>query len=126
MDTGTVAGSGGGLILIIQLAFMAFVFASLWKVFVKAGQPGWAGIVPIYNMIVMLQIAGKPTWWVILFFVPVANIIVGIIVMIEFAKAFGKGTGFGLGLALLGFVFLPILAFGSAEYKAAPAGALEA
>lgn len=95
---------------------MIAVLASLWKTFEKAGKPGWAAIVPIYNIIVMVEIAGKPVWWVILFFVPLVNIIVPFVVLIEFAKKFGRSAGFGIGLALLSFIFFPILAFGDAKY----------
>ncbi len=107
---------GGGIAGIISLAIMVAVIAGVWKTFVKAGQPGWAAIIPIYNLIVMLQIAGKPVWWVVLFLIPVVNIVVGIIVMIAFAKSFGKGTGYGIGCALLGFIFIPLLGFGDAKY----------
>ena len=113
--------SGGGgtpiIVLLIYLAVIALMIVSLWKVFTKAGQPGWACIVPIYNIIVMLQIADKPLWWIILFFIPIANIIIPIMVNIAIAEKFGKGTGFGIGLAFLGFIFFPILAFGEAQYS---------
>lgn len=103
--------------LLIQLAIIFLVIAGVWKTFVKAGQPGWAAIVPIYNVFVFLKIAGKPAWWILLLIIPFVNIVIGIIVAIEFAKAFGKGTGFGIGLALLGAIFYPILGFGSATYQ---------
>jgi len=86
------------------------------EVFTKAGKPGWASIVPIYNIIVYLQIAGKPEWWVILMFIPVVNLIVGIIALLAFAKSFGKGGGFAVGMIFLPFIFLPMLAFGDAQY----------
>jgi hypothetical protein len=89
----------------------------LWKVFEKAGKPGWAAIVPIYNVIVLLEIVGKPLWWIVLFLVPCANIVAFILIGIELAKVFGKGTGFGLGLALLPFLFYPVLGFGDARYQ---------
>ena len=89
----------------------------MWTVFVKAGQPGWAAIVPLYNVIVLLKIAGKPLWWFLLMLVPLVNIIVVFIVAIAIAKNFGKGTGFGVGLALLGPIFYPILAWGGARYQ---------
>jgi hypothetical protein len=98
-------------------ALIVFVIASIWKVFAKAGQPGWASLIPFYNFYVMLQIAGKPGWWLLLLFIPLVNVIIAIIVAIEIAKAFGKGAGFGLGLAFLGFIFYPILGFGSATYQ---------
>jgi len=85
--------------------------------FTKAGKPGWASIIPIYNAIVLLEIAGKPIWWIVLLFIPLVNFIVIIIVVIDLAKNFGKGTGFGLGLAFLPFIFYPILGFGDAKYR---------
>jgi hypothetical protein len=90
-------------------------------VFSKAGKPGWAAIIPIYNVIVMLEIAGKPIWWIVLFLIPVVSIIMSIIVAIGIANNFGKGAGFGLGLAFLAPIFYPILAFGSAQYAGAVA-----
>ena len=88
--------------------------------FVKAGQPGWASIIPIYNGIVVLQIAGRPVWWILLYLIPVVNLIIAIIVMVDFAKSFGKGVGFALGLIDLGFIFMPILAFGDSQYLGPP------
>ena len=72
---------------------------------------------PIYNLFVLLKIVGRPAWWVLLFFVPLVSFIAAIIVCIDLAKSFGKSAGFGLGLALLGFIFGPSLAFGSATYE---------
>jgi hypothetical protein len=72
---------------------------------------------PIYNALALLDIAGRPAWWFMLLFVPVANFIVPFIVMIGIANAFGKTAGFGVGLVLLSFVFIPILGFGSARYQ---------
>jgi hypothetical protein len=92
------------------------MIASMWKVFTKAGQPGWAVLVPVYNIVIMLRMTGKPTWWLALFFVPVANFVVMVMIVIALAKSFGKGTGFGLGMLFFGFVFYPILGFGSAQY----------
>jgi hypothetical protein len=102
-----------GLYLVVGL----LILISNWKVFEKAGRPGWAAIIPIYNAVVLLQIVGKPTWWVLLLFVPVANIIVSVIVCLQLAKKFGYDIGFGIGLILLSVVFLPMLAFGSAQYR---------
>ncbi|HRG16690.1 MAG TPA: DUF5684 domain-containing protein, partial [Pseudomonadota bacterium] len=72
---------------------------------------------PIYNIIVLLQIVGRPVWWIVLMIIPIVSIVVAIIVSIDMAKSFGKGTGFGIGLALLGFIFYPILGFGDAKYQ---------
>ncbi|MBV6462125.1 MAG: hypothetical protein HJHJAOHD_02268 [Flavobacteriales bacterium] len=102
--------------MIIYLAIIVLMIASMWKVFTKAGKPGWAAIVPIYNIIVLLQIVGRPTWWIILFLIPIVSLIIMIMVMIDVAKSFGKGGGFAAGLILLGIIFWPILAFGDAQY----------
>jgi uncharacterized membrane protein YoaK (UPF0700 family) len=88
----------------------------MWKLFVKAGEPGWASIIPIYNAIVMLKIAGKPLWWFLLYLIPIVNIVIAIIVTVALAKNFGKDVGFAVGLILLPIIFYPILAFGSAQY----------
>ncbi len=115
------SGAGGVVVLIIYLAIIALTIASFWVIFTKAGKPGWAAIVPIYNLIVLLEIAGKPAWWIVLFLIPIVSFIILIIVNIEVAKAFGKGTGFGIGLSFLGVVFYPMLAFGDATYQGTPA-----
>ena len=104
---------------IIGLAIIVFVIAGVWKMFEKAGQPGWAAIIPIYNIIVMLQVAKKPVWWVLLYFIPIANIIVAVLVALSLAENFGKSAGFGIGILFLSFIFLPILGFGSAQYQPA-------
>ena len=110
-------GIGGILVTIIQLAVLVLVIAGVWKTFVKAGQPGWAAIIPIYNIYVLTQIAGKPWWWLLLCFIPIVNIVILILLCIDVAKNFGKGAGFGIGLAFLGFIFYPILGFGDAQYR---------
>lgn len=104
-------------VIIIELLIALLVIVAMWKLFTKAGRPGWAAIIPIYNMYVWCKIVGRPGWWVILMFIPFVNIIIGIIVCIDMAKSFGKGVGFGIGIALLGIIFLPILGFGSAQYQ---------
>ena len=113
---GAAAGIATG-IMIVYLAILLLAIISMWKIFTKAGEPGWAAIVPIYNIIVLLKISGKPAWWFILFLIPFVNIIIAFMVCINLAQNFGKSTGFGIGLALLGFIFAPILAFGDARYQ---------
>ena len=105
------------VLLGIEFLVLLVVIAGFWKTFQKAGKPGWASIVPIYNLIVLLDIAGQPLWWIILLFIPLVNIAVSIFVNIAVAKNFGMSTGFGVGLALLGFIFYPILGFGDARYR---------
>jgi hypothetical protein len=92
------------------------MIASMWKVFTKANQPGWAAIVPIYNMLVMLEVAKKPTWWIAMMFIPIANFVFLIMTFNGISKNFGKDEGFTVGLVLLGVVFWPILAFSDAKY----------
>jgi hypothetical protein len=104
-------------ILIIGLIIGVFSLICYWKVYTKAGKPGWACLVPFYNLIVLLQIAGKPWWWLLLMFIPFVNIILIIMVMHSLSLAFGKGAGFTVGLIFLTPIFMAILAFGSATYK---------
>jgi hypothetical protein len=121
METGgteaAVAAGGAGLLMVVYLAVMIFMLVAMWKVFTKAGKPGWAVIVPIYNIIVMLEIAGKPLWWILLMFIPIVNFVIAILVMAGMAKNFGKGAGFVVGLLFLPIIFYPILGFGSATYS---------
>lgn len=113
-------GVGGA---ILYLAILILLIASLWKIFKKAGKPGWASIIPIYNIIVWLEIVGKPWWWIFLiFFMPVVDIILLIIMIHLLSKSFGKSGWFTVGLLFLGIIFYPILAFGNAKYVG-PAGA---
>ena len=107
--------------LVFMLALAVLMIASMWVMFTKANEPGWAAIVPIYNMIVVLKIAGKPVWWILLLLIPLVSLVVVILVYISVAKSFGKGAGFGIGMILLPFVFFPMLAFGDAKYQG-PAG----
>jgi hypothetical protein len=107
--------------VLLYIAFIVFVIASLWMVFVKAREPGWAAIIPIYNSIVVLRIVGRPIWWIILLFIPIVNIVVWIVVLVDLAHSFGMGGGFAVGLLLLPFIFFPILGFGDATYRG-PAG----
>src|ERR1043165_3428841 len=104
------------IIIAASLLLVIFFIACFWKIFEKAGQPGWASIIPIYNTIILLKIAGKPWWWLFLLMIPFVGIVFAFIAFIDLAKNFGKGTGFGVGLVLLSFIFFPILAFGSTRY----------
>ncbi|MBD3638875.1 MAG: signal peptidase I [Crocinitomicaceae bacterium] len=102
--------------MILYLALIVLMVISGWKVFEKAGQPGWAILVPFYNLYILTVIAKKEAWWMILFFIPIVSIVAAIIINIEIAKNFGKDAGFGVGMALLGFIFWPLLAFSDATY----------
>ena len=100
--------------LLFYFAFLFFVIASVWKVFEKAGRPGWEALIPIYNFYILAKISGQKNWWLI--FIPLANIYIAIVVYMALARSFGKDSGFGIGLILLGIVFFPILGFGDAKY----------
>jgi|SRR5438874_12979544 len=105
------------LSMIVGLLIALLLIVAMWKVFTKAGQPGWASIIPIYNLYVWCKIVGRPWWWILLMLIPFVNFIILIILCIDMAKSFGKGAGFGIGLAFLGIIFWPILGFGSAQYQ---------
>ena len=110
----------GAVFWICYFVVIILLIASIWKVFSKAGQPGWAAIIPIFNLYVMCKVAGRPGWWLILMLIPFVNLIILIIVNIDIAKRFGKGVGFAVGMILLPFIFWPILGFGSAQYQGGP------
>ena len=116
-STGMIVG------LLIGLVVVVFIVAAMWKVFTKAGKPGWAAIIPFYNIYVLCKIAGRPGWWLVLFIIPLVSIVISIIVALDVAKAFGKGGAFGFFLLwLLPIIGYPILGFGSAPYQGREAG----
>ena len=100
----------------IFLLIFFIIIVSNWRIFTKAGKPGWASLVPIYNLVVMLRIASMPGWMLVLFFIPLANAFVGLIMQAKIVKSFGKSTGFVIGYFFLPLIFLPILAFDSSQY----------
>lgn len=101
---------------LFMMAIVVIVISSMWKVFAKAGQPGWGCIVPIYNLYCLVKIAGKEWWWLLLYFIPFVNIVIGILVAIGVSRNFGKSGAFAAGLIFLPFIFYPILGFGAAKY----------
>ena len=105
------------VVTLIWLAIVVIGVIAGWKIFTKAGQPGWAVIIPIYNVLVLLRIIGRPWYWIFGFIIPILNIVVGIVVALDLAKSFGRGTGFGIGLWLLPFIFGLILGFGPDTYQ---------
>jgi hypothetical protein len=105
----------GPVFWICYTVYTILIIAAWWKIFSKAGQPGWAAIIPIYNWIVWCKIVGRPAWWVLLLLICFP--IFFIILSIDLAKSFGKGVGFAIGLILLSIIFFPILGFGTATYQ---------
>ena len=124
VEYNTQAEAPSAVSMIFGLGIALLLIVAMWKVFTKAGQPGWASIIPIYNLYIWCKIVGRPWWWILLMLIPFVNFIICIILCIDLAKSFGKGVGFGIGLALLGIIFFPILAFGSAQYQGPAAGSL--
>ena len=100
-----------------QLLIIGIIVAGMWTTFNKAGKPGWAAIIPIYNTYLLIKIGDNAWWWLILFFIPIVNILAAAKVSIDVAGKFGKGVLFGLGLALLPFICYPILGFGGTQYQ---------
>lgn len=121
-DAASGAAAGAMIVMmLIYLPMMILMLTSMMGVFIKADKPWWAAIVPIYNLVVMCEIVGKPVWWVVLMLIPLANIVVMILLTHSLSKSFGKDAGYTAGLLLLSVVFYPMLAFGSAQYQG-PAG----
>lgn len=112
-QTAMVGGLLGGLAGLL-IGLVALV--SMWKVYTKAGKPGWAVLIPIYNVMVLLEIVGRPVWWIFLVLIPLVNVVVIVMLAFDLARSFGKESGFGLGLVFFNFIFMMILGFGSAEY----------
>lgn len=108
------------IVLVIVFGLIAFMVISFWKIFEKAGKPGWAAIVPIYNLVVWCEIIQKPGWWAALMLIPYIGIIWQVWATNLLVKKFGKDEGFTVGCVFLPFVFWPILAFGDAKFQDAP------
>jgi len=104
-------------LLIFCFAIAIVSIAGMWKAFEKAGQPGWAAIIPIYNIYIMTKITGKPAIWTLLCIIPIINYIFFVWLLNMVSKSFGKDVGFTLGLIFLGFIFWPLLGFGDAKYQ---------
>jgi hypothetical protein len=108
----------GATMIIVYLAIAVVCIMGYWKVLVKAGQPGWAILIPIYNLYVLLKIAGRPGWWLLLLLIPIVNIGIWIVVAIDIAKSFGQSTVFGVVLLfLLSVIGYLILGFGNYRYQ---------
>jgi len=107
--------------IIFYLALIVLMLVSMWKIYTKAGKPGWAILIPIYNIIVLLEIVGKPWWFLLLMLIPIVNIVIMVWVYNLLSLSYGKDVGFTIGLILLAPIFIPLLGLGKAEYKG-PAG----
>jgi len=110
------------MVTLFYLAIAALYVVAMWTIFTKAGKPGWACLVPIYNVLMLLEIVGKPWWWLLLFFIPGVNLVFVIWTYNMLSKSFGQSVGFTVGLILLSVVFIPILAFNKEITYQGPAG----
>lgn len=119
VNEAALAGIMGAYTVMMILAIIVSIISivALWKIFAKAGEPGWAAIVPFYNNYVLFKITMGNGWLFLLMFVPLVNIVMSFMVIFKLAKVFGHGIGFGFGLLFLQVIFLLILAFGSSEYE---------
>ncbi|MBD5475216.1 MAG: signal peptidase I [Lachnospiraceae bacterium] len=118
MNDATAAALAAGSIvyMLVVLAIAIVVLVGLWKVFEKAGKPGWGAIVPLYNLYCLFEMTFGTGWLFLLIFVPCVGAIMTIIMWIKLAMAFDKGVGFGIGILFLPFIFVPMLGFGDAQY----------
>jgi hypothetical protein len=121
-NSGFAIGAFLAMFAIPALIVWLISVIGMWKMYEKAGKPGWASIIPIYNVIVWLEIIGKPVWWLVMLIIPCVNIIFAIWMINLLAKSFGQTEGFTIGLLLLPFIFYPLLGFGNYRYVG-PAGA---
>ncbi len=105
------------VLIIVYLAVIALMVVSMWIIYAKAGKPGWAVLIPIYNIIVFMEIIKKPWWWLFLWMIPFVNFVFIIWSWNLLVKKFGKSEGFTVGVILLSFIFIPILAFDGSGYE---------
>jgi len=103
-------------LLIFAIVATVVEIVGAWFMFEKAGEPGWAAIIPIYNYLIGIKIAGKPWWFILLMLIPVVNLVVYILILDGLSKSFGKTTGFTVGLFFLRCIFIPIMGFGKSVY----------
>lgn len=110
-----VTSAMSGTMMLVIFAVIILMIAAMWKVYERAGEPGWAVLVPIYNIYVLCKVARMSPWWMLTVIIPLVNIIFAFVSSFGVAKRFGKGAGYGLGLALLPFIFWPLLAWGDSQ-----------
>ena len=109
-----------GFPIYVHLIFLAICLLFIvihWIIFERAGRAGWKSLIPFYNTYVLMEIAGRPGWWMFLLLVPLVNIAIYFLAMLSLAKKFGRSELFGVGIAILPIIFLPMLAFGDSRYE---------
>ena len=119
MDYVDDGGSGwlGGVFWVFSLVWLVLILVAGWKMYVKAGQKGWVSLIPILNILGLLKIVHRPWWWILLMLIPFVNFVVGIIIMLDLAKAFGHGVGMAILLILLTAIGYLVLGFGGSQYR---------
>ena len=125
-STDPIAGVLMAIFWVVYFGVIIALIAGFWKTFVKAGKPGWGALIPFYNTYLMIKIGGKPGWWLLLYFIPLVQLVVSILVSLGVAEKFGKSSAFGIfGLWLFAPIGYLMLGFGDAKYQdsAAPAAA---
>ena len=125
-STDPIAGVLMAIFWVVYFGVIIALIAGFWKTFVKAGKPGWGSLIPFYNTYLMIKIGGKPGWWLLLYFIPLVQLVVSILVSLGVAEKFGKSSAFGIfGLWLFAPIGYLMLGFGDAKYQdsAAPAAA---
>jgi hypothetical protein len=101
---------------LLTVALSVALLAALWRIVAKAGRPGWISLIPLYNLVVLLQIIGRPWWYLVFLCFPPAAAVLAVVLLFGVTRSFGKGWPFAIGMVFLPFVFIPILAFGGAGY----------
>lgn len=121
----SIAAAGIGILVLLAIfVIFALAIVAMWRLYEKAGKPGWASIVPFYNIFVMLEIVGRPTWWfAVILLVPIVQTVFSVIVAIDFAKSYGKGLWYGLGSLFFPFIIYPVMAWDKNVRYIGPAAA---
>jgi hypothetical protein len=107
----------GGVFWVFWLIWVVLILVAGWKMYVKAGQQGWVSLIPILNILGLLKIVHRPWWWILLLLIPFVNLVVGVIIMLDLAKAFGHGVGMALVLVFLTVIGYLVLGFGGSQYQ---------
>lgn len=117
---GAALGGALSLLMILGLIIGVIMLVSMWKLFVKAGYAGWKALIPFYNLYILFEFTWGNGILFLLCLIPLANVVVLILTNYKLAVTFGQTAAFTIGLIFLSAVFLPILAFGPAEYEGVP------
>lgn len=101
---------------LLEFIIAVIIIIAVWKIFTKAGEPGWNALIPFYNIYKLFKISMGNGWFFLMLFIPIANVVAAFLLAYNLARAFGKSTGFAVGLFLLQPVFMMILGYSNAQY----------